>query len=156
MAGLWRFLPCGSCCGGPTVECLDGCDGNLASEQYQLVFAGITTVICAGCASEANGTFILDNYTTCGWHYLFPSYLTGCAGPWPKPNIGLTFTKIGANNIVTVSFATGIGPIGYWVKTYVDPAKIPCTTFSSTDIPYSSGGGTYCDFSGATCKLTSI
>jgi hypothetical protein len=44
---------------------------------------------------------------------------------------------------------------------YVKPysgAKVPCLTFSSLDIPYSSnvGVGSFCDVTSSTCKLTAL
>lgn len=162
---LGGWFPCPECCeeessssslgfsSSSSASCsthsssLDDCPhcttGNLPDLQVDL--AGVTNLNCATCASAVNGSFIAGQFGACIKSYTFSA---GCHPDSIKVevlSVGGYHVKVDVNDILnTAQFRKNFA------------SKPDCTSWSVLDIPYVGGTSSDCDFTSATCKLTSL
>jgi len=173
MAGLWKFLPCASCC----EECDDPTCCNTEAEpqtcpcscgapdEFALTFAGfVNTVDCDQCETF-NDTFVLTKQpppspnTHCIWQYISPD--PSCGG------FDLTWSVLIAAELAGVwsadsnpysigvwgGFATSVWT-QFFYKQYAE--AFDCTALSGVDIPLLGSYYPFCDGSSATCSITAL
>ena len=160
MAGLWRFLPCGSCC-ECTLDCsAEGCADGIANCEYQVTISGIVNSSSTECA-VFNDTFVLGLNPSpinsdCEFIYEGSSY--SCLSNTLATAVYLWFASGAGVNHIWVQVYSSLWS-AFYHATYTDPTKTPCTSLSATNIPWTSDTfiiGPCCDGSSSTCTVTSL
>lgn len=157
-----------ACC---CVTC-EVCSGGQTS-QYQIEIAGVVDGTCAEC-ENMNATFIANFFspTSLGVCQGHASACTWFSGSFSTPpsicpvqsvpdgHCVELFSHQSGNILTSVVYAVQpggsfSGVVAVWQKDHGTTSPIQCN-FSSTDIPYQSSPGGYCDASASTCTVTSI
>ena len=158
MAGLWRFLPCPTCCQGLCPVCTNG----ISPASWLVKVSGVDASI--------DGSYVADQFEPY-WctQYPFPPATGHCclfyqfASPYPCSIVRhirvIVANSTTADRRLQVWFynAYGITSNGaYFQKTYASGVPIDCMNLVDESIPFSSQNAVGCDFSGGTVLVTAV
>ncbi len=139
-----KFAPPGHpCCCDETVECAF-CTG-ASPEQMEVTLSNVTNGTCVDCDVLWNNTFVLDRYlgSPCDWSYFFAQTCFGSA-------LSRVNALFDSSSEFLVRVYTRLPEIVHFRKT------IASCSMTDENIPYSAGDDVECDFSAATCTVTSL
>lgn len=151
--------PCSPCCEG--IKCPCACTD--AWVDIEVTFAGVADGLCSDCDPSFNDTFILtrtlnDCLATgrCYWRYVESGT---CDDPCFYANVH--YYDVDGHYYFNVrvddhgSCGTLLNPDGYWFAD-LGLSKPDCTNWTDLNIPYVSSSGSECDWSSATCSVSSV
>ena len=155
-----------ACCA--TCSACTGTSNN-APVAYKATFALIDHLQPTPVCSQANCRLYNISYLVPVSSHVAGNWVNGTDVPdrcsIANPDDGtveIIISHDGTDGEVAVAYSWGhpAVPTDIEIK-YIKPysgAKVPCLTFNSLDIPYSSnvGVGSYCDVASSTCKLTTL
>lgn len=157
------WYPC-HCPGATTVECMHCSDG-VAPEEWKVVISGVANILC-DCASLLNDIPLIlrrDGYvpvpflvapgSACYWGWTVASY--------PDPicrlfGIGMAISGYEDDYFVTVGASTADWPYGHIAFVLSANEPFDCSSFNDTEVPLTSYHNYYCNWTNATCHLTSL